>query len=141
MSTPTTATLSNRDIARAFFAEQDRLRGSLAPALCHPQYQAFLAGNPPMDRAGHEQLLLGFYAGIPDAQHTVDEVFADGDSVAVRFTIRGTHTGNFFGIPASNRPVSVVANILMQVRDGRVVRLHGVFDEAGMLRQMGVLPG
>lgn len=77
-----------------------------------------------------------YYIGLERDQATVARGTADA-----RRHIRATHTGDFFGLPATNRPVSVVANILMQVRDGRVVRLHGVFDEAGLLRQMGVLPG
>lgn len=67
-------------------------------------------------------------------------MFADGDKVAVRFTLRGTQTGPFFGIPPSGKAVSVCANVLMRVQDGRVHRLLGVFDEAGLLRQIGVLP-
>ena len=59
----------------------------------------------------------------------------------MRFVIHGTHTGNFFGIPATGRPVVVAANILMQVAGGQVTKLAGIFDEAGMLRQMGILNG
>jgi predicted ester cyclase len=67
-------------------------------------------------------------------------VFATEDRVAVRFIIRGTHTGSFFGIPASGRPIVVAAHVLMRVADGRVNELFGIFDEAGLLKQIGVLP-
>jgi predicted ester cyclase len=127
-------------LARDFFASQDRRRGGPDPALCTADYTAAIGGHAPMPLAGHEGFAVGFYAGFPDAAHTLDDVFAAGDRLAVRFTIRGTHTGSFFGIPATGRPITVVANIMMQVRDGRVARLTGVFDEAGLLRQIGVLP-
>ena len=94
-----------------------------------------------MDRAGHERFAAGFYAGIPDAHHAIGEVFATDSRVAVRFVIHGTHTGSFFGIPPTGRPVRVAANVLLHVADGKVERLFGVFDEAGLLRQLGVLPG
>jgi predicted ester cyclase len=126
-------------LGRQFFASQDRRRGGPDPALCAPDYVATLGGNPPMPLAGHEAFAAGFYAGFPDAGHTVDDVFAAGDRLAVRFTLRGTHTGTFFGIAPSGKPIVVVANVLMQVRDGRVETLAGVFDEAGLLRQIGVL--
>jgi steroid delta-isomerase-like uncharacterized protein len=132
---------ANRALGREFFAAQDRLRGGPDPELCDAGYEAILGGNPSIDRAGHEQFAVAFYSAMPDAFHTVDDVFASEDSVAVRFTIRGTNSGSFFGIPASGKKLSVVANVLMDVRNGRVTRLRGVFDEAGMLRQMGVLPG
>lgn len=131
---------ANATLARRFFAEQDRVRGGPVPELCAPNYMATIGGHPPMDRAGHERFSFGFYAGFPDARHEVVDVFATEDRVAVRFVIHGTHSGNFFGIPASNRPVRAVANVLMRMNDGRVTSLEGVFDEAGLLRQIGVLP-
>ena len=135
----TTASLAA--LGRRFFEEQDRLRGGPAPELCAPGYVAVLGGNPPMPREGHEQFARAFYAAFPDIRHEVQDVFANGDRVAVRFVLHGTHTGPFFGIPATGRPVTIAAHVLMQVADGRVTRLAGIFDEAGMLRQIGVLPG
>src|SRR5262245_16064584 len=129
------------DLGRRFFEAQDRRRGGPDPALCAPDYQAVIGGNPPMDRDGHEQFALGFYAAFPDASHQVTHVVNGEGSVAVRFTIAGTHTGSFFGIPPTGKSISVSANILMETKDGRVRRLYGIFDEAGLLRQLGVLQG
>ena len=126
--------------ARAFFAAQDRLHGGPDPDLCATGYKAWLGGWPAMPREGHEAFAAAFYAGFPDIFHTVDDVFVTGDRAAVRFTLRGTHTGSFMGIPPSGRGVVVVANVLMRFEDGKVAELFGVFDEAGLLRQIGVLP-
>ena len=130
---------ANRALGAQFFKEQDRLRGGPAEALCAPDYTAVIGGNPPMNRAGHEGFALGFYAGFPDAMHHVEEVFATKDRVSVRFRIRATHTGNFFGIPSTGRPIDVSANVIMHVAHGRVTRLLALFDESGLLRQLGVL--
>ena len=129
-----------RALGRRFFEEQDRLRGGPAPDLCAPGYVALIGGNPPMPREGHEAFARAFYAAFPDIRHDIQDVFADADRVAVRFVLRGTHTGPFFGIPATERPVTVAAHVLMQVADGRVTKLAGIFDEAGLLRQIGALP-
>ena len=94
-----------------------------------------------MPREGHEQFAQAFYQGFPDIYHTLDDVFSTDDRVAVRFVLNGTHTGSFMGIPPSGRSVSVVANVLMRIVDGRVAELLGIFDEAGLLRQIGVLQG
>jgi steroid delta-isomerase-like uncharacterized protein len=131
---------ANRAMGRRFFAEQDRLRGGPAPALCAPDYVAQLGGNPPMDRSGHEGFSLGFYGAFPDMHHDVEQVIAEENAVMVRFVLRGTQTGPFFGIPATGRSVAVPAHVLLRVRDGKVAELLGIFDEAGMLRQLGVLP-
>ena len=131
---------ANRALGRRFFEEQDRAQGGPAAALCAPGYQAHIGANPPMDRAGHDYFAKAFYSAFPGIRHAVDEVFATEDRVAVRFTLRGTHRGDFFGIPATGRSVVVTANILMHVANGQVTRLFGAFDEAGLLRQIGVLP-
>ena len=128
------------DLGRRFFEAQDRLRGGPDPTLCAPGYEAVIGGNPPMNRDGHEQFARGFYQGFPDATHRVSDVFGGGGRLAVRFTLTGTHTGNFFGIPPTGKPISVSAHILLETRGGQVTRLFGIFDEAGLLRQIGVLP-
>jgi steroid delta-isomerase-like uncharacterized protein len=94
-----------------------------------------------MPREGHEAFAKAFYAAFPDIRHDIQDVFTDGDRVAVRFVLHGTHTGSFFGIPATGRPVTIAANVLMQASNGRVAKLAGIFDEAGLLRQIGVIPG
>lgn len=132
---------TNRGLGRKFFAEQDRLRGGPAPELCSPDYRAHLGGNPPVDRAGHEEFARSFYGAFEGLRHEVERVIADADDVAVRFILRGTHTGAFFGIPPTGRAVVIAANVLLRVHDGKVQELFGIFDEAGMLRQLGVLPG
>lgn len=140
--TNTTALVdANQALGRRFFAEQDRLRGGPAADLCTTDYTATLGGNPAMPLAGHQGFAQGFYAAFPDAEHTVEQTIATADRVAVRFVIRGTHTGSFFGIPASGRSIVVAAHALMHVADGRVDKLFGIFDEAGLLRQIGALPG
>ena len=61
--------------------------------------------------------------------------------MVVRFVLKGTHDGPFFGIPATNKKVSVAAHVILRVTDRKVTDLFGIFDEAGMLRQLGALPG
>jgi steroid delta-isomerase-like uncharacterized protein len=133
------ATHENAVLGREFFKAQDRLKGGPAPALCAPEYTATLGGNPPVNRDGHEYFAHAFYAAFPDMAHHIEEVFATDDRVAVRFVVHGIHTGSFFGIPASGKPVTIAANVLMHIAGGRVTQLSGVFDEAGLLRQIGAI--
>jgi predicted ester cyclase len=131
---------ANHAVGRRFFAEQDRLRGGPAADLCAPSYTAHIAGNPPIDLAGHQAFARAFYAAFPDMSHTVDDTVADDERVAVRFTLRGTQTGDFMGIPATGRPVELGAMAILHVAGGRVTSLRAGFDQLGMLRQLGVLP-
>jgi hypothetical protein len=131
---------ANAALGRRFFAEQDRLRGGPAEALCGPGYTARLGSLPSMDRAGHEGFAKGFYAGFPDVAHHIEDVIATPEGVVVRFLLKGTHQGSFFGIPATGRSIAIPAHVILRVSEGRVQQLFGVFDEAGLLRQIGVLP-
>jgi len=132
---------ANGRLGRKFFAEQDRRRGGPAPELCAPDYTAVLGGNPPIDRDGHEGFAQGFYAAFEGMNHEIEDVIASDAAVVVRFRLHGKHTGAFFGIPATGKTVDVAANVILHVRDGKVSRVLGIFDEAGLLRQLGVLPG
>ena len=139
-ATLSTAAEANAVLGQAFFAEQDRLRGGPSPMHCAPTYTVTIGSNPPMDRAGHEAFAVGFYAGFPDVHHEIDDVFATNDRAFVRAILRGTHTGSFFGIPATGKPISVPLHAVFHTRDGVVQKLVAMFDEAGLLRQIGVLP-
>jgi hypothetical protein len=130
----------NGDLGRRFFASQDRLRGGPDPALCTPEYTAHLAGYPPLSREGHDLFARAFYGAFPDLHHTVEDAVADGDRVAVRFTLHGTHTGDFAGIPATRRPIAVSAMVVMRMSGGQVTELYGVFDQLGLMQQLGALP-
>lgn len=135
-----TTTLSIREIPERFFKGQDQLKGPLPPDVVAPNYRAEIVGFPAMDAAGHASFGQAFYAGFPDIYHTLDEVLETSDGVAVRFTLRGTNTGSFMGIPATNRAITVSAIALMTVVDGRVTYLRAMFDQLGLMRQIGVVP-
>ena len=129
-------TTSLAELGTLFFKEQDRLLGGPNEALCAPNYTAYITSFPPMNLAGHQQFAKAFYAAFPDLVHNIQETIAEDNRVAVRNVLSGTHTGDFMGIPATNRTVHVGAMMVLHVEDGRVVRLYGQFDQAGLMRQL-----
>jgi predicted ester cyclase len=128
------------ELPRQFFARQDQLKGRLPAELCAAEYTAEIAGFPRMDMTAHGEFGTAFYAGFPDIFHTVDETLVDGNRVATRFTLRGTHTGSFMGIPASGKRIEVQAFVWLTTQQGKVTRLQALFDQLGLLRQIGALP-
>ena len=128
------------ELPQQFFGGQDRLKGPLPAELCAAEYTAEIAGFPRMDIKAHGQFGAAFYAGFPDIFHTIDEILVEGSRVATIFTLRGTHTGSFMGIPASGKRVEVQAFAWLTTQQGRVVRLQAMFDQMGLLRQIGALP-
>jgi predicted ester cyclase len=126
------------EFASLFFHGQDRLKGPLPAELCATSYRAEIVGFPPMDAAAHGQFGTAWYAAFPDITHTIDEARPTDTGIAVRFTANGTHTGTFMGIPATNRPVSAAAFVFLTIVDGKVTHLRAMFDQMGLLRQLGV---
>jgi predicted ester cyclase len=127
------------DLGRKFFEAQDRLRGGPDPDLCASSYVARIGSNPPMTLADHQRFAKAFYAGFPDLQHTVEETIASDDTIVVRFTLRGTHRGDFMGIPPTQKVFEAGAIVILRVVNGRVTEVRGQFDQLGMMRQLGVL--
>ncbi|MEU3518887.1 ester cyclase [Streptomyces sp. NPDC006654] len=79
-------------------------------------------------------------SGFPDVHWTLEELIGEGDTVAALFTMRGTHDGEFFGIPASGNKVSVQAMNFYYLADGRIVGERGQPDLLGVMQQIGSVP-
>jgi steroid delta-isomerase-like uncharacterized protein len=73
---------------------------------------------------------------FPDLEAHVEDIFAAGDRVAVRLTFRGTHTGEFLGIPATGRTIRYVSHEFYRVADGLIAEEWICSDLAGLMRQL-----
>jgi steroid delta-isomerase-like uncharacterized protein len=92
-------------------------------------------------REGVKQFFGTFKQAFPDSTFTAEELVAEGDLVATRVTIRGTHTGGeFMGIPATGKAVEVQAMDLVQFADGKGTAHWGVTDMVALLTQLGTMP-
>lgn len=96
-------------------------------------------GLPP-GREGTRAFLGMFLSAFPDTQMTVEEVLADGDKVATRWTAAGTHSGELMGIPATGKQVTVTGIDINRIANGKIVEHWGKFDQLGMMQQLGVVP-
>jgi steroid delta-isomerase-like uncharacterized protein len=86
-------------------------------------------------KAAHRIMLAGF----PDYETIIDDVFAEGDKVAVRITMSGTNTGSFMGIPATGKHVSFTGIYIARIASGKIVEHWGEEDGVSLLQQLGVL--
>ncbi len=89
---------------------------------------------------GLKQFFTMMDAGFPDFRAVVEDVIAEGDEVAIRFTFHGTHQGEFMDIPPTGRRVTMSGIDIFRVVDGKVVELWGQEDVLGMMRQLGAVP-
>jgi predicted ester cyclase len=74
---------------------------------------------------------------FPDREDHVEEIIAEGDMVAMLWRITGTHRGNFYGIPATGKPVDFLEIGYFRMSGGKIAEGWFMADEAGLLRQLG----
>ena len=90
--------------------------------------------------AAHEKAFVPFFrAAFPNARFHVDDMIGEDDKVVTRFTVTGTHLGEFRGVPPSGRDISVHGIWIHRLENGRIVegRDWGQADWLGLLRQIG----
>jgi predicted ester cyclase len=103
-----------------------------------PVFRRYLnVTEPPLTREETWKRAGRLRAAFPDGTSTIEDIFAAGDRVAYRLTIRGTHTGEFLGVPPSGARIAVSFLAIVRIEDGRLVEEWGGLDQPSLLRQIG----
>jgi steroid delta-isomerase-like uncharacterized protein len=89
---------------------------------------------------GFKEAVTMLQTAFPDLQITIEDQIAEGDKVATRYTIRGTHQGEFMGIAATGKPVTWTALVLQRVVSGKIQESWLQWDQLGLTQQLGVVP-
>jgi steroid delta-isomerase-like uncharacterized protein len=135
------STADNKALVRRFWEGLVGTGNSaLADELLAPGYSVHYAGNPPMDRDGFLQFLGALRTAFPDVAVTVEDLLAEGDEVAVRWTWRGTQQGPFLGILPTGEAVAGSGIGLFRIANGRIVEDFVQEDTFGLLQQLGAIP-
>jgi steroid delta-isomerase-like uncharacterized protein len=91
-------------------------------------------------RAGLIRNLQSIFAALPGFHETLDDLVAEGDRVAWRWTLYGRHTAPLGPVPPTGRPVRITGIEIWRIQDGRVVELWNEVDVLGFMQQLGLLP-
>lgn len=89
---------------------------------------------------GVKQGAVMFRSAFPDLHFANDDIIAEGDKVVHRYRIRGTHQGEFFGIPPTGKQVTVTGIDILRIAGGKIVERWSNTDDLGMMQQLGVVP-
>ena len=79
---------------------------------------------------------LNFFIGFSDVEFTIVDAFGQGDKIVKYFNFKGTHTGDFFGLPASGNKLNLSGTTLVKIENGRVSREQDFFDYASLMSQL-----
>ena len=101
-------------------------------------YHPFAGPVPDPERV--ERGSAAMAEAFPDLRTAEADSVKEGDKVAFRWLLSGTHEGGFMGVAATGRRVEVMGMDIVRVADGEIVEHWGEFDAMGLLRQIGVIP-
>lgn len=125
-------TEANSRLVLQFIAATDAKNFSAYDEVLSPEMIQHSPGGLDLDRDQIEAAEREFAEAFPDASRTVDFLLADPDRVMIRETFRGTHRGEFQGIPATGSPVELTANIVYRISDGKVAESWVELDLPGL---------
>ena len=132
------STEANKAVVRRFVAEVWNA-GDLAAAgeLVHPAYAVEGVERGP---AFVRRNVAAYRGAFPDLEAVVEQLVAEGDWVAARLTLRGTHLGPLGGIPPSGRRAEMREMAFWRVEGGRLRAIWSVGDALGLRVQLGAAP-
>ncbi len=81
-----------------------------------------------------------YVTGFSDRQFSIKETFAQGNKLVKYWEFKGTHTGDFFGIPATGKKIDVIGCTIATIVDGKITEERDFFDNYEFLKQLGLLP-
>lgn len=107
-----------------------------------PTYEGLDVGQsvPIAGRAGAERVIRAVLHGFPDLELCAEEPLIQGERVSLAWNLRGTHLGTVMNIPPTRRPVEVRGISILTIQQGLITRASHVWDVAGLLRALGLLP-
>ncbi len=136
---PSDITTTNKEVVREFFAALDSQDFTALSDLLVDEFVIHLADGT--DRVGRDaafQVIRGFYSSFPDYTHSIEEMIAEGDLVAVRVNYTGTHQGDFQGVAPTGREVNYAGMFFMTVADGVLMEDWFIDDDLYLMSQLGM---
>jgi predicted ester cyclase len=132
----------NKAVMRRFYEEwvhrgdEDALDGIIAPD-CSLYFGGMFMGTGP---EAFERTRAMMYSAFPDFRMEIDEIIAEGETVAEHLTGRGTHEGEFMGVAPTGNKVEIPVMAMVRFRGGKIAEMRGMPNMLGLLQQIGGVP-
>jgi len=131
----------NKEIVRRFYEQMDKGNRAIIGQLFATNFVFHVPGSPDIHGPeGFKEFATPFLTAFPDLKHVIEDMIAEGDKVAVRFTFPGTHKGEFMGIAPTGKKVVYTAIGISRIANGKYVESWAEHDALGLLQQLGVVP-
>lgn len=131
----------NKMIVRRFF-EVGPSKGDLNAAneLLAPGFSLHVPLPCSPGIQGIDEVISACRAAFEDLHVTVEDMVAEEDRVAARFTARGIHNGPFMGLPPTGKAITMTGMEIFRLESGKIAELWGEANLLGLMQQLGILP-
>ena len=131
----------NKELVRRFVEEfWNQKNFSAADELMAADVVIHMPTGEVVDLEGLKGFAEMWRGSFPDWNSTFEELIAEGDKVAERWTGRGTHQGELAGIPPTGKRVEVPGSVFYRIVDGKIVEFRGQLDMMSLMQQIGAVP-
>jgi predicted ester cyclase len=132
----------NKAVVRRFYEEVfNQGKEDVIDEIISPDYIDYGHEPPGKGIEGAKQDYRGATSVFSDTHYTIDELIATGDRVIVRWTGKYVHSGDFAGIKATGKPVSLTGMSIYRVANGQIQETRNAVNWMGLLQQLGAIPG
>jgi len=135
------STEGNKSIVRRFFGEGPS-KGDLIAAdeLLASDFSLHVPLPSTPGIQGMNDVITACRAAFEHLNVTIEDMVAEGDKVAARFTARGIHKGAFMGLPPTGKPITMTGIEIFRIENGKIAELWGEANLIGLMQQLGILP-
>jgi len=132
----------SKAIMRRFWDAWEQGNVDLLDELLAPEYinHTLAAPDLPPGPEGVKEVVSMFHSAMPDLRVVIEDMIAEGEKVATRYALEGTHRGHLFGAAPTGKQLSIKSITLERVSDGKIKEHWRNTDEVGMMRQLGAMP-
>jgi len=88
---------------------------------------------------GVKQVVAAYRAAFPDLCLTIEELIAEGDKIADRWSWTGTHKGEFMGVAPTGKKVTAKGVSIVRIADGKIVEIQSASDRLDLMQQLGAI--
>ena len=133
---------ASKAIVRRFWGVWEHGTIDLVDEMLGPDYINHSPGipNQPPGAEGVKAVVMMFRRALPDLRVVIEDMIVEGNKVAVRYTLEGTHAGELFGIPPTGRRLRIKSIAVERVADGKIREHWRVTDSLDMMQQLGAIP-
>ncbi len=130
----------NKELVKRIFEGLNERNADIYQELYAPGYAwYFPSNNPkPLSREEEHGFVKILWDAFPDINWSIEELIAKDDRIIARFIARGTHTGEFQGIPATGNKIESSGSWIARIENGKIVEVREDADLLGMMQQLGM---